>query len=375
MKRIAALITFIVLATFVPINSAVSAVKSGATCTKAGQSVVSANKKYTCVIVGKKLKWNSGVRVQSPKATPILSQHEKVVTQVISDWKAWRSKSSTSFNPIKIIVEPGYESNWSTGPTQVANLLIATLEGNGHTLLQEPIALLGDNKDWILNTGKTLSCGTVDLQQPLGIYCGHIQMGYGYFILNGNSADKFATGNKLSASQSNTLKFSIAHDVATMYELQAQYGSLKYDGTKNQIPAWIREGFVQLFAALAASESSNPKQNYSEFMTSTGLLEQFPRALCTKTLQDFESKDRNWGGFCTYSQNFYGVELLVARHGGLEALFNFVTLFGKTDDWPSSFKTAFGINREDFYAEWYDYLGIAKSDRPATKSAAPSIHS
>ena len=200
-------------------------------------------------------------------------------------------------------------------------------------------------------------------------------MGYGYFILNGNSADKFATGNKLSASQSNTLKFSIAHDVATMYELQAQYGSLKYDGTKNQIPAWIREGFVQLFAALAASESSVPKQNYSEFMTSAGLLEQFPRALCTKTLQDFESKDRNWGGFCTYSQNFYGVELLVARHGGLEALFNFVAQFGKSDDWPSSFKSAFGISREDFYVEWYDYLGIPKSDRPATKSAAPSIHS
>ena len=258
MKRIAALITFIFLATFVPINTAVSAVKSGATCTKAGQSVVSANKKFTCVKVGKKLKWSVGVSVQSPKATPVMNQHDKVVTQVISDWKTWRSKSSTSFNPVRIIVEPGYESNWSTGPAQVANLLIATLEGNNHTLLQEPILIIGDTQEWVHGTGKAQTCTSLDLQQPLGIYCGHIQMGYGYFILNGNSADKFATGNKLSASQSNTLKYSIAHDVATMYELQAQYGSLKYDGTKNQIPAWIREGFVQLFAALATSETSNP---------------------------------------------------------------------------------------------------------------------
>jgi hypothetical protein len=375
MKRIAGLLTLVFLATFMPLNAAVSAVRSGAICTKQGQSIVSANKKFTCVKVGNKLKWKKGVTNQSAKPAAATSVHEKVISQVISDWKVWRTKSTASSNQVRIIVEPGYESNWSVGPARVANLLINTLEGNNHTLLQEPIALLGDNKEWILSTGKTLSCGTVDLQQPLGIYCGHIQMGYGYFIINGNSTDKFATGKKLSPSQNNALKFSIAHDVATMYELQAQYGSIKYDGTKNQIPAWIREGFVQLFAALAASEITNPKQNYVDFMTSSGLLEQFPRALCTKTLQEFESKDRNWGGSCIYSQNFYGVELLAARHGGLEALFNFVALFGETDDWPSSFKNAFGISREDFYVEWYDYLGIAKSGRPAMKSAAPSIHS
>lgn len=374
MKRIAALLTLVFVATLMPLNAAVSAVKSGTVCTKLGQSVFSANKKFTCVKVGNKLKWNKGESNQSAKPAEKTLAHEKVISQVISDWKEWRTKSSSSSNKIRIIVEPGYESNWLIGPAQVANLLITTLEGNNHTLLQEPIALLGDNKDWILSTGKTLSCESLDFQQPLGIYCGHIQVGYGFFILNGNSTDKFTTGEKLSPAQNKVLKFSIAHDVATMYELQAQYGSIKYDGTKNQIPAWIREGFVQLFAALAASEYSNPKQNYVDFMTTSGLLEQFPRALCTKTLQEFESKDRNWGGSCTYSQNFYGVELLAARHGGLEALFNFVASFGKTDDWPSSFKTAFGISREDFYVEWYDYLNIPKGDRPATKSAAPSIH-
>jgi hypothetical protein len=374
MKRIA-LLVFGLLLTLMPAATAASTVKAGASCTKIGQSAVSADKKFTCVKVGKKLQWNKGVSSQSAKPTTGVDAHTKVVSQVLADWKNWISKKNTSNNPIKILVEPGYEANWSTAPAPASNLLIASFEGNSHTLLQEPITVLGDNKDWILKTGQTLSCSTVDVQQPLGIYCGHIQVGYGYFILNGKSTVSFASGTKLSTSQINTLKFMIAHDVATMYELQAQYGSLKYDGTKNQIPAWIREGFVQLFSALAVSESNNPKQSYIDFMTSSGLLDQFPRALCAKTLQDFESKDRNWGGFCTYSQNLYGVELLVARHGGLEALFNFVTLFGKSDDWPSSFKIAFGISREDFYAEWYDYLEIPNVDRPAIKAAAPSIHS
>jgi hypothetical protein len=158
-----------------------------------------------------------------------------------------------------------------------------------------------------------------------------------------------------------------------MYELQAQYGSIPYDGTKNQIPAWIREGFVQLFAALAISDSNADKKNYYEYIASANLLESFPTKLCTKTLQGFESRDRNWGGSCASSQNFYGVELLAARHGGLDALFKFVTQFGTTDDWPTSFNSAFGITREEFYIEWYDYLKIPTGERPALTPAAPSV--
>jgi len=387
-KGFTAIACLTIAVTTISAESSFSAVKAGSTCAKAGQTSVLSGKKFTCVKVGKKLQWNKGVAIspatapspsasKSPAAESAKAQtpHEVVVSQVLANWKSWLSKSATTYVPSRVIAEPGYESNWTSASTKATNLLISTFEGNGQTLLQEPIAVLGDNKDWILKTGNTLSCGTVDVQQPLGIYCGHIQLGYGYFIINGNSADKYAGGTALTPSQISTLKFMIAHDVATMYELQAQYGSLKYDGTKNQIPAWIREGFVQLFSALAVSETNSPKQTYVDFMTSSNLLDQFPKALCAKTLQDFESKDRNWGGFCTYSQNFYGVELLVARHGGLDALLNFVRLFGKSDDWPTSFKSAFGISREDFYTEWYDYLGIAKADRPALTPAAPTVHS
>ena len=74
------------------------------------------------------------------------------------------------------------------------------------------------------------------------------------------------------------------------------------------------------------------------------------------------------------SQNFYGVELLVARHGGFESLFKFVSLYGASDNWTESFRSAFGISREDFYTEWYEYLGIPIAERPALTPAAIPAH-
>jgi hypothetical protein len=50
--------------------SAFSAVKAGASCSKAGAVSVIAGKKFTCVKSGKKLIWNQGVLVAAPKVTP-----------------------------------------------------------------------------------------------------------------------------------------------------------------------------------------------------------------------------------------------------------------------------------------------------------------
>jgi hypothetical protein len=356
--------------------SSFSAVKVGAACTKAGKTSITLGKKYTCIKVGKKLQWNKGVVVQSPKPsnspTMQLSGHDLVVSQVAADWSSWRKKSSTNYTPIKLIIQPGYDSAWG-GVNKASDLLISTFNANGYSLLQEPISVFGDTEEWLAATGRPIACGRSVPEQPLGIYCGHIQLGYGYFVLNAQQNEKFV-GKTLTSAQVNILNYMVAHDVATMFELQAQYGTAIYDGSKNQIPAWIREGFVQLFAALAISDSNLQKKTYFDSFISTNLIEGFPRALCTKTLQDFESKDRNWGGSCMSSQNFYGVELLVARHGGLDALFKFVSLFGVSNDWTSAFNSAFGITREDFYTEWYDYLKIPQGNRPALTPPAPVTH-
>jgi hypothetical protein len=383
-------LSFALVLALTPIASNAAAVKAGASCTKLGASAISANKKFTCVKVGKKLQWNKGVAIAAPKpttspkptpspkpstsptqaVTPTLSEHELVISQVSANWKLWRSKSASSIKPIKIYLQPGYDLAWNEA-SKAADVLISTFVGNGYTLLQDPISIFGDDEEWLAATGRPLACGRSVPEQPLGIYCGHIQLGYGYFVLNASQTDKFV-GKPLNAKQKNILNYMVAHDVATMYELQAQYGAINYNGSKDQIPAWLREGFVQLFAALAISDSNPQKISYFDYLASASLIDGFPKALCSKTLQDFESKDRNWGGSCASSQNFYAVELLAARHGGLDALFKFVSQYGVTNDWTTSFKSAFGISREDFYSEWYDYLKIPQSMRPALTAPAPA---
>jgi M6 family metalloprotease-like protein len=56
--------------------SASAAVKTGAPCTKVGQSVVSGGKKFTCVKSGKKLNWNAELASPAPATTssPVTSQ-------------------------------------------------------------------------------------------------------------------------------------------------------------------------------------------------------------------------------------------------------------------------------------------------------------
>jgi hypothetical protein len=385
-----AVVVYLAIAlSIVSAESSFSAVKSGSACAKVGQNSIASGKKFTCVKVGKKLQWDKGTLVatkpspatQSAKPTPSsptvtpaveVNTHDSVIAQVTSQWKKWRAKSAASYTPLKMILEAGYDPAWNNA-TKASDLLISTFNGNGYKLAQSPYSIFGDTEDWLASTGTPLACGRRVPEQPLGIYCGHIQLGFGYFMVNESQGVKYA-GKTLNKRESNLIDYLVAHDVATMYELQAQYGSIPYDGTKNQIPAWIREGFVQLFAALAISDSNTDKKNYFDYLSSANLIDRFPSKLCTKNLQDFESKDRNWGGSCISSQNFYAVELLVARHGGLDALFAFVTQFGISDDWTSSFKSAFGISREDFYTEWYDYLKIPQGEHPALTPAAPSVH-
>ena len=367
--------------------------KSGAVCSKLGKTQIYKGLKFTCIKSGKKLMWNKGEAIKkvaaasdpTPSSTPIpaaspspspsvsasLSPRTKVAEVILENWKLWRLKAAQNYKPLQIIVEPGYNSAWLTEPIGAANILIATFIGNGYPLLQDPIAIFGDSDAWLQKTGEEFKCGGKIPDQPLGIYCGRVQAGYGYFVLNLPSNEVFTNDRKLTPKQVGALNYSVAHDVATMFELQSQYGDKKYDGTKYQIPAWIREGFVQLFASLAVRESSQSRKEHAEILIDSELLDPFPRNLCTRTLQDFESKDRNWGNSCASSQNLYAVELLAARHGGLDALFKFVSLYGKTDNWTQSFKDAFGIDRSDFYAEWYDYLGIPNSERPELKPAAP----
>jgi hypothetical protein len=78
MKRIALVLTL----SFLVSNgiTAEAAVKTGASCSKAGSTSVVSGKKYTCIKSGKKLVWNKGVAVKVLKpSTPTTSPSNEVV--------------------------------------------------------------------------------------------------------------------------------------------------------------------------------------------------------------------------------------------------------------------------------------------------------
>ena len=70
MKKLLKLAIVAILLNLVHPYPAVSAVKTGAACSKVGSIAVQAGKKFTCVKSGKKLIWNKGVSLPKPVPTP-----------------------------------------------------------------------------------------------------------------------------------------------------------------------------------------------------------------------------------------------------------------------------------------------------------------
>ena len=79
MKRLV-ILSFTLIVSLTPIASNAAVVKAGASCTKLGAYAISANKKFTCVKVGKKLQWNKGVAIAAPKPTPSPTATKKPTT-------------------------------------------------------------------------------------------------------------------------------------------------------------------------------------------------------------------------------------------------------------------------------------------------------
>jgi M6 family metalloprotease-like protein len=69
LKKLITLCVTLSLVFSIPISSAQAAVKTGATCSKAGVKSVVSGKTFTCIKSGKKLVWSKGVVVAKPVAT------------------------------------------------------------------------------------------------------------------------------------------------------------------------------------------------------------------------------------------------------------------------------------------------------------------
>lgn len=349
-----------------------AASQAGSACTKSGvTTILSPGVKLVCSKSGKKLLW---AKVPVVKVVAASFSSQDIEKAVADSWAVWRTNKLNATPKLLLKSQAGYSSDWQVVTKKAVTYLLNVLNGNGLKMVPTPFFAFGETEEFRAKAFKEYGCKAPYMKDmEMAIYCAAADIGSGGLRL-GRPGEPMANGYKLTDQDIKLLTYIDLHEVAIFYEAQAQYGNVAYDGTKSQIPSWLREGTAQIVALLGANDLITPGGAYSEFKADGRTVGPKPEGLCDKDLQDYEGMDKHWSSNCTNSQNFYAVELLVAMHGGFDALYNFDILYGKNEDWTADFKKAFGISREEFYKEWYSYLGIPQTQWPTIRAPKPAEH-
>jgi hypothetical protein len=375
MKKLSLCLGILVLASCVLTGQARAASpKTGVACSHLNQKITSAGFTYTCVKTGKKLVWGPGKRIESATLNPDAT----LETKVLKNWAEWRNRQLHNDPKVIFISQDGYVKKWEEITLGTSKYVVNLFEGNGLKLAQTPYWVYGDTEDFRKQAYDVYQKGAPchppyqpDLQEV--IYCAIADIGAGGLRI-GRESQSMANGYQLTPNDEKLLTYFIGHEMGIFYEVQAQYGESPYTGIKDQIPSWIREGTAQIIGVLVTNDLVNQQGSYVDLIKKVGMLPPKPSQICSKDLQMAEGKDKSWPDSCSHGMNFYAVQLLVANHGGLDALFKFHKVYGTNTDWPTVFKETFGISRDDFYREWWTYLGIPKASWPEIRPATPAEH-
>lgn len=294
---------------------------------------------------------------------------------ILSNWAVWKKKKLNSETKMKIVLQEGYSKDWEEVTKSAITYTSNVLEGNALKLVQIPQFIFADTEDFRIKTfdeyAKTAPCHPPYIANAEeAIYCATFDMGSGGLRIN-KLGVAMTNNYRLNETDKKLLIYFVAHDMGIFYEVQTQYGDVAYHGNKNQIPAWIREGTAQLIGLLVTNDLYNSGKSYVDLPFNSQWVGPKPESICSKDLQDVEGKEKIMPDACSQSQHLYAVSLLAAKFGGLDALFKFHKLYGENDDWVNDFKTCFGISREDFYREWWAYLGITPSSWPDIQPPTP----
>jgi hypothetical protein len=287
---------------------------------------------------------------------------------ILANWAEWKQRKKSNTPKITVVLQDGYSKDWENVTREVNTYVSNILDGNGLKLVQVPYWVFGETEEFRVaafnDFAKAASCHPpymANMEEV--IYCSTADIGSGGLRI---SKPGVLVANNYRLTQKDILRLTnfVASDLAIFYVVQAQYGDVAYTGIKYQIPSWIRAGATQLIGLLATNDLRNSGKSYVDLKGEDVFVGPRPESICSKDLQDAEGKEKMMPDQCSQSMSLYAVSLLVAKFGGLDALFKFLRLYGLNDDWVSDFKEAFGISREDFYKEWWAYQGIQKSDWP-----------
>jgi hypothetical protein len=149
----------------------------------------------------------------------------------------------------------------------------------------------------------------------------------------------------------------LAHEWAHIYRAAGQDGRVFSDE-----PAWVREGLAEVWAGIAIVNSNIIRMTYTDWhvIRLRRFLDWSRR--CNVKLIDFRLGSAAMNG-CEYFIGPLAVELLIARHGGLENLIKVFHLNDPEQGFLDDFEDVYGMTLADFEKEADAYIaGIREAE-------------
>ena len=314
-------------------------------------------------------------RYQRPFRVFLTTRELDVMTRMGARLRAARKVPRAIVNTGTYHVEPGSErSPLFVSQRAVLRELQRVLEKYNGTIADWKVDIIvGRTQRYIKSTLRELGCqtnlvSTDGVLQMGAALCGrHFLVGNltGYMFLRSSTDVLTDAMERAREPRVSTVPYLIAmrnlsglaHEWTHIYRAAGQAGRVFTDE-----PAWVREGLAEVWAGIAIVNSNILRMTYTDWhvIRLRRFLDWSRR--CDVNLVDFRLGSEATNG-CEYFIGPLAIELLIARHGGLENLIKVFHLNDPEQGFLDDFEEVYGMTLAEFEKEADAYIaGIREAE-------------
>lgn len=137
----------------------------------------------------------------------------------------------------------------------------------------------------------------------------------------------------------------LAHEWAHSYRAAGQQGRVLVDE-----PAWVKEGLASMWASVSVVNTFQSRMTYRDWHILR--LRKFVHWVdqCNRPLREYRTVRTGTNG-CEYFMGPLAIELLIARHGGLQNIVRVFHLHNSSQGFPGDFVQVYGMTIDEFERE------------------------
>lgn len=386
MRKALAALTVLVLAISPLQSSTAATAKAGATCTKAGASSTVNGIKYTCVKSGKKLVWDKGVKVVTPKpsatptptptptptvtATPTPtptptptktfnslwekydltkpSSADEIIKKATDNFKSYTSIIRNSDQEIKVVAQTGVDATLVTwvkdGATFVARHFAYP------KLSRSFVDFIAIDKTWLEASFIAEGYPANYAKARADNFCGGAPACGGsdsnlwnYSVIQKNN---YIVNDKAGMSQTAGHEF--------FHAIQENLAAPNVAGpTGEKVPNWFWEG-----PAMFVGQQTAGLLGFADYLTlgRPSMTNRYKNGNPINRTSNLSEIKANDGVTDPYAIGFAGTEFLVSQVG-VEKMVNVYAALGQGKSFDLAFKQGTGIDLVDFYAMFEEIRG------------------